>query len=216
MKEHETRNEIKIEIKYPFSHHIIFAMVMDDPELCKELIERILPDKKVKEVRITEHPKVLPEATLLNGPEGKSIRMDIFFEDGDSWTDCEMQCTLEPELPKRGRYYTGTLDIKMLKKGEDYRDLKPSFIIFICCFDYYGRGEPIYCFPRYDPKLNLLFGDESYIIFLNTKCPEEKVPEGLKSLFAYINEQEVTEEDPFIVEIHSRVMDLQGNEELPV
>ena len=202
------------EIKYPFSNYIIFAMVMDDPKLCKELIQRILPDKKVKEVRIKEHPKVRPEATILNGPEGKSIRMDILFEDGNIWADCEMQCTMEPDLPKRGRFYIGTLDIKMLKKGEDYQELKPSFIIFICRFDYYGRGEPIYSFPRHDPKLDLLFGDESYIILLNTKCPKEKVPEGLKSLFAYINEQEVTEEDPFIAEIHGRVLELQGNEEV--
>lgn len=50
----EIKTDQKQRIKYPFSNHIIFAMVMDDPNLCKELIERILPDRKVKEVRIKE------------------------------------------------------------------------------------------------------------------------------------------------------------------
>ena len=50
-------------IKYPFTNSVVFAMVMEDPELCRELIARIFPQRKVEEVRIREKPEVVTEAT---------------------------------------------------------------------------------------------------------------------------------------------------------
>lgn len=173
-------------IKYPFSNHIIFAMVMDDPDLCKELIQRIFPDRKVKKIIIKEHPaaivkqpSVITEATLLTGPDTKSIRLDVLFEDGTAWWDVEMQTVLEEELPKRGRYYASVTDTKILGIGDEYKNLKPSFIIFLCRFDYYKKGEPIYSFQRYDPDLGLPFGDESYIIMLAIASKPAEAGEAL-------------------------------------
>lgn len=57
-------------------------------------------------------------------------------------------------------------------------------------------------------------GDESYIIILNSKCSEEKVPGNLLSLFRYINDSEVTPGDPFVERVHQRVAALQESEEV--
>lgn len=32
------------------------------------------------------------------------------------------------------------IDLNILEKGEDYRNLKKSYVIFICTFDQYGKG----------------------------------------------------------------------------
>lgn len=43
-----------IEIRYPFSNQLIFALVMEDEQLCKELLERIFQGQHVKEVKILD------------------------------------------------------------------------------------------------------------------------------------------------------------------
>lgn len=201
-------------IKYPFTNSVVFSMVMEDPELCRELIERIFPDRKVDAVRIREKPKTTTEATLMAGIQAKYIRLDVRFEDGNIWYDVELQVAPEDALPKRSRYYASMGDVKMLRKGEAYKDLKPSFVIFLCCFDFFGLDAPVYEFQRFEPKLNLPLGDESFIIILNSKCSKEKAAENLRSLFRYINESEVTPGDRFVETVHERVEALQESEEV--
>lgn len=201
-------------IKYPFTNSVVFSMVMEDPELCRELIERIFPDRKVDAVRIREKPKTTTEATLMAGIQAKYIRLDVRFEDGNIWYDVELQVAPEDALPKRSRYYASMGDVKMLRKGEAYKDLKPSFVIFLCCFDFFGLDAPVYEFQRFEPKLNLPLGDESFIIILNSMCSEEKVPSNLRSLFRYINESEVTPGDRFLEKVHEQVEALQESEEV--
>ena len=40
------KNEHKTKIKYPFSNQLIFALVMEDEQLCKELLERIFQGQR--------------------------------------------------------------------------------------------------------------------------------------------------------------------------
>jgi predicted transposase/invertase (TIGR01784 family) len=44
-------------------------------------------------------------------------------------------------LPKRLRYYQGSIDLDLINKGEDYRKLAKSYIIFICTFDLFNKGR---------------------------------------------------------------------------
>ena len=53
-------------------------------------------------------------------------------------------------------------------------------------------------------KKKLSFDDEAYKIVLNTKCDPNKVPDKLKSLFAYINDPSRIE-DEFIDSLNNRV-----------
>lgn len=201
-------------IRCPFTSQIMFAKVLEDPEICMGIIQRIFPDRKVKNVIVKEVVTVTTEATLIPGIYAKYIRLDALFDDDESWYDIELQMALEKDLPKRGRYYSSVLDVTHLKSGEPYGDLKPGYVIFICGFDYYGKNEPTYVFERFDRKKQLSFGDESYIILLNTTCPEEKVPASLKSLFRYINSAGVTPGDGLIEQIHDRVVNLQDDWEV--
>jgi len=49
---------------------------------------------------------------------------------------------------------------------------------------------------------------------LNTKCPEEKVPEEFRSFFHYINTNEVEGNDWFVETIHQLVLRYQSDEEV--
>ena len=55
--------------------------------------------------------------------DGRSIRLDIYVEDGRTIYNCEMQTSPNRNLPKRTRYYQGQIDINHLFKGEDYENL---------------------------------------------------------------------------------------------
>jgi len=57
-------------------------------------------------------------------------------------------------------------------------------------------------------------GDGSYIIILNTKCAQEKVPQELQGLFHYINTEEVDEGDWFVEMIHQMVLRYQSDEDV--
>jgi len=204
----------KDEIRYPFSKQLMFAKVMEDPDLCRQFIERLFEGRRVKEVVVKGIETVTTEATKIPGIYAKYVRLDVLFEDDSSWNNIELQAVFQKELPKRSRYYSAAIDVTHLKSGEPYEDLKPSYVIFLCLFDYYGKDEAVYTFERFDRKNQLPCGDGSYIIIVNTECSPEKVPESLRPLFRYINTQEVDPEDRFVGAIHERVLKYQGDEEV--
>ena len=207
------KNANATKIKYPFSNQLIFALVMENENLCKELLERIFQGQHIKEVKILDRVSTKSEASIVTGVTSKSVRMDVLFEDKTSWFNIEMQVENRKDLPFRSRYYSAALDVKNLKKGAEYTSLNPSYIIFICQFDYFGIDEAVYFFQRMDPQKSLPLGDDSYIIIINTRC-RHKVPESLKALFDYINEGRVCTEDNFIEKVHNKVVELQQDEEV--
>lgn len=73
---------------------------MQNAELCKELLQRILPELEIDHI---EYPE-LQKAIKLDA-DAKSVRLDIYVrDDKNSVYDIEMQVTDTGELPKRSRF----------------------------------------------------------------------------------------------------------------
>ena len=130
--------------------------------------------------------------------------MDVYLDDGNVVYNVEMQTTRSRHLPKRSRYYAGQVDINQLGRGQEYDQLKPTYIIFICKFDPFGKGLYQYTFcNKCDEVDGLQLGDESYKLFLNTAGTKDrldsedspdtaeggssKISDGLKELLKYMN-----------------------------
>ena len=129
----EMGKEIKWE-EIGISNDFLFGRVMQNPKLCKKLLETILEI----EIERIEYPEGQKAINLEK--DAKSVRLDIFVRDEKkSVYDIEMQACTSAELPKRSRYYTAMLDLDMLDKGVSYKVLKHSFVIFICTFDAFDR-----------------------------------------------------------------------------
>ena len=150
--------------KYKFSNKLMFALVMQDEELCTTLIERLFPDKKVRSLTFPNDVHITPEKTIVTGVLSRSVRLDVLFEGEDEYYDIEMQVETDPDLAKRARYYHTSMDTLFLKKSKPYSDLKPTYVIFICLHDPFAMGEPIYQFERFDRNLQLQLRDETYTI----------------------------------------------------
>ena len=201
-------------ILYPFSTQLMFAKVMEDKELCRDMLGIIFPDRKVKDIIIHKREISVSEATVITGMESKSIRLDVLFDDDGGWYDIEMQVENRENLPKRSRYYGAAIDVNKLKKGRDYNELMPSYIIFICMYDEMKIDEPVYSFRMFDEKYGIPLNDERYTIILNASCSAGKVPERFRALFKYLNKGEVAGEDDFIEKIDARVREFQDDEEI--
>lgn len=92
----------------------------------------------------------------------------MYVEDGNRAFNLEMQATSQGELPYRSRYYQGMIDLNCIEKGEDYDELKESYIIFICTFDPFEKRMAQYMFENLceeDPAICLNDGTKkSFLI----------------------------------------------------
>ena len=128
----------------------IFKKVMSRKRICKHLLEELL-QIEIADINYLEAEKTLePEYT------SRGIRLDIIVaDDKNTHYNLEMQVknNKNPDtdtyvLPKRSRYYQALLDIDLLQKGQPYDLLPPTFIIFICVFDFFEQGNYVYTFKN--------------------------------------------------------------------
>ena len=142
-----------------FTDDFLFCKILESrPDLCKELLELIL-DKKVGKLVDVNRQKPI-EITA----DGKGVRFDVYAED-------EMQNASGDSLPKRVRYSQGMIDLNLIERGKQYKELNRSYIIYICDFNLFKHGRRHkYSFAnlcREDPEIEL--GDETEKIFLCAK-----------------------------------------------
>ena len=181
-------------------NNYLFQETLRNKSLCKQLLERVL-HIQVKTIRYMETEKTM-KAQL----SSKNTRLDVYVEDKDgNVADIEMQTTdtksvinyderdektIIRELPLRTRYYQNIIGTNMLRKGMHYRELKKAYVIFICTFDPFGAGLPVYHFTyRCKENGNLQMGDLTENIFLNVKAAYKTDDEELAAFLRYVNGQ---------------------------
>lgn len=197
------------------SNAYLFAAAMQDKEICRLVLQTII-GTEVKSVRVhAEH-------TIFYNSDFKCVRLDIYAKDElEVSYNIEMQNENNKNLAKRSRFYQAEMDITSLKPGEDYTNLKPSFIIFICTFDPFGKGMYRYVFEPYCKEADVCLQDETQRIFLNTKGKNTTdVSEELIHFLQYVENStdEVAEKngDETVRSLHKRVQSLKRDRELEV
>lgn len=199
----DLENQLEIEQVWEnlgISNDFMFGKIMQDEELCQELLQRILPDLKIDHI---EYPEL--QKSIKTDIDAKSIRLDVYVKDKKGTVyDIEMQVTDTKELPKRMRYYQSVLDLQLIEKGQTYNTLKPSYIIFICPFDLFEKGRHIYTFEnicKEDKSLNL--GDDTTKIFLNADSNMDDVSKELRAFLDYVAGKK--SDDTFIIKLEEAV-----------
>ena len=184
-------------------NNFLFQETLRNKSLCKQLLERVL-HIQFKTIRYMETEKTM-KAQL----SSKNTRLDVYVEDKDgNVADIEMQTTdtksvinyderdektIIRELPLRTRYYQNIIGTNMLRKGMHYRELRKAYVIFICTFDPFGTGLPVYHFTyRCKENGNLQMGDLTENIFLNVKAADKTDDEELAAFLRYVNGQRAT------------------------
>ena len=188
------------------SNDFIFAKLMTDKEICKEIIENLL-HIKIKDIKYIQEQK-----TINIKYDAKSIRLDVYVEADNKIYNIEMQVVNKKDLAKRSRYYQGLIDLDTIEKGETYKNLKESYVIFICTFDPFGEKLPKYEFRYYcKDKKELELKDETYKIFFNAKAVNEEKDENIKSFLKYLNGEK--DNNKFIQKIDEKIKKIKDNKE---
>ena len=169
----------------------IFKKVMSRKRICKHLLEELL------QIEISDINYIEAEKTLEPEYTSRGIRLDIIVaDDKNTHYNLEMQVknNKNPDtdtyvLPKRSRYYQALLDIDLLQADL----LTPTFIIFICVFDFFEKGNYVYTFKkRCLENLELELPDEATTMILNTKGTHGDISKDIKSFYDYVNNHIVT------------------------
>ena len=190
-----------------FTDDFMFCKAMQNPDLCKRLIEMILFDTIGKIVYISiQH-------NINTYEQAKSVRFDVLVQaENGKFYDVEMQVSNERNIPKRMRFYQAAIDISFLDKGNSYNNLNDSFIIFICLFDAIGKNRPIYTFENFcieDKNTSLQDGTRKVII--NAEAFNNTKDKDLKEFLEYLKTGKATNE--FKRRIEKMIQAIKQNEQ---
>ena len=171
---------------FDFTNDLIFRWVMEREENCLAILRAILPELKITAVkrRENEHP-----VNYLAFDDERGVRFDAIIEDDrERFYDVEMQVANQPGLGKRVRYYQAQIDQETLKKGEDYDDLRESYVIFFCAFDPCGQDRRLYQFHYYeDDDRQLRLPTNSHVILINALGTQGQITPALAAVLDVMN-----------------------------
>ncbi|MCQ2613662.1 MAG: Rpn family recombination-promoting nuclease/putative transposase [Treponemataceae bacterium] len=193
-----------------FTDDFLFSRIMQDEEICKGVIEVLLgiQVERIEYLNAQQEKKFDMEA--------HGVRFDVYVKDSDRIFDIEIQTEVTDELLKRGRYYQSMIDIDSLYSGQSYRDLKESYVIFICLDDPFDLKYPVYTFKRgiveAPPEAMFTHDDETSLVFYNTSAWAKSEKPELKMFLKYLKTNTAAEESPLVSSIDRAVRHSKRNE----
>lgn len=190
------------------SNDFLFGKIMRDPEICKGVLQRILPQLSIERIEYPELQKEIKEDI-----DARSVRLDVYVrDDRDTVYNIEMQTVNTKELPKRSRYYQSMMDLQLLDHGQSYKKLNQCYIIFICLTDIFERGRHIYTFKNIcQEDGELALGDGTEKLFLNANGQKDDVSPELKAFLDYVAGK--PSEDQFVQKLKKAVNEAKKNRE---
>lgn len=99
---------------------------------------------------------------------GRNIRLDILAKDSTGrHYNIEVQNKPDGAHVRRARFNSSMMDSRMLKEGQEFSELRDSYMVFITHTDIFGHGIPIYTVNRYFEEIDAPFNDGSHIVYVN-------------------------------------------------
>ncbi|MCG4780373.1 Rpn family recombination-promoting nuclease/putative transposase [Acetatifactor sp. DFI.5.50] len=128
-----------------------------------ELLLRIILERKIKVISVIGQEEMKSAAV-----GGRNITLDVHaLDENGEKMDIEVQGNSEGAHIRRARYHSSVLDSRMLKEGQEFKEIKDSYVIFIYKRDKFQEGLPLYHIDRYVRETGKLFEDGSHIIYVN-------------------------------------------------
>ena len=102
------------------------------------------------------------------------------------------------------------MDCYQILRGQDYKELKSSIVIFLCTFNLFDQNRSIYTFQslcREEPKISLM--DHRQTIFVNINGSRQDLSPELANFLDYLKTTEPT--DDFTDRLNSSVKKLRND-----
>jgi hypothetical protein len=141
----------------------LMSRVFDKNIEATELLLRIILERKIKVISVIGQEEMKSAAV-----GGRNITLDVHaLDENGEKMDIEVQGNSEGARIRRARYHSSVLDSRMLKEGQEFKEIKDSYVIFIYKRDKFQEGLPLYHIDRYVRETGKLFEDGSHIIYVN-------------------------------------------------
>ena len=141
----------------------LMSRVFDKNIEATELLLRIILERKIKVISVNGQEEMKSAAV-----GGRNITLDVHaLDENGEKMDIEVQGNSEGAHIRRARYHSSVLDSRMLKEGQEFKEIKDSYVIFIYKRDKFNEGLPLYHIDRYVRETGNLFEDGSHIIYVN-------------------------------------------------
>lgn len=164
-----------------FSDNFIFCKVMQDTELCKELLEILLG------FQIAKIEYIKTENQIENFYDSKGVRLDVFVKDSERVFDIEMQTGNYTDLIMRSRYYQAASDVATTKRRTQFNQLKETYIIFICKEDPFGSNLPRYTKQsRFMETDTIPYDDKTHHVFYNCSAWKKESDKEVREVMKFI------------------------------
>ncbi|MCD8082197.1 MAG: Rpn family recombination-promoting nuclease/putative transposase [Clostridiales bacterium] len=193
----------KLTIKDSF----MFAAVMNDPETCRLLLERVL-GMQILDVGI------VTEKMMNYRPDYHGVRLDaLAIENGtERRFNVEMQVKEPQDLFRRCRFYHSSMDMTALPPSLDYGNLADCYVIFICDFDPFESGLYRYTCQMTCRENGEILADGSQTILLSTKGKNrDEEPQELVSFLEYVGHPELPTSDEYAKLLADKIANIKRN-----
>ena len=141
----------------------LMSRVFDHNIEATGLLLRIILGRKIKVISVNGQEEMKSAAV-----GGRNITLDVYaLDENGEEMNIEVQGNSEGAHIKRARYHSSILDSRMLKEGQEFKELKDSYVIFIYRHDKFKKGLPVYHIDRYVRETTELFEDGSHILYVN-------------------------------------------------
>lgn len=129
----------------------LMSMVFDRNILATELLLKII----LKQGDITVISVVSQPGFQNPVVGGRDIRLDILAKDSTGrYYNIEVQKKPEGAHVHRDRFNSIMMDVRMLKAGQEFSELRDSYMVFITQTDIFGHGLPVYTVNRHFEEID--------------------------------------------------------------
>ena len=160
---------------------VFFQKMMEDKEVCEELLRIILEDSGVQVI------ECIPQASLKN-LIGKSVILDVLCRARDgSYYNVEVQKSDDDDHQKRVRYNTALVSMYTMQAGKDYKELPEVKAVFISKFDIFHGNHAMYHVDRVVRETGQKVENGQSEIYVNAKVKDRTSVSELMEYFTDSN-----------------------------
>ncbi len=162
--------------------NFIFCKVMQNEDICTDVLEALLG------IEIGSIDYLRTENPMENFYDSRGIRLDVYLKECDRVFNIEMQAGNYSDILLRARYYLSSSDVATTKRRTKFRDIKETYILFICKDDPFGAG-----LPRYTKKTDFIetdavcYDDKSHILFYNCSAWNKEKNPKIQDVLKFIH-----------------------------
>ncbi len=148
--------------------NFFMRVVLENKEVCQYVLRKLL---KKPNIIVLDCKTEVQISKLF----GKDSRLDVLAtDDTGKIFNIEIQKAKEEAHELRVRYYHSAVDSEIIRKGKEYSDLPPVYVIYISKTDIWEKGSAVYTVEKllkYHDKSDV-YNDKQYTLYVNAEVKD--------------------------------------------